>query len=438
MKFISVVVSIVLLSIGFVNSQTIYPPTINVPVTFYDFHADGSNPEFEPGLHLPGGNAGAIQGIGLHLNEVQDTLDVQRKPLAGIGTYFSAFVKNWFKPWQPGEFTIPAYNADGSLKNIIPVACDTSFKNVVIPDTLLFTLVPGSAGIYEFHDQNFFRLDGKAFGNEPAGYSHNYGFTMEMHWDFMYQKGLTFQFEGDDDLWVYINGRLAIDLGGIHGPRAASINLDTIPGLTTGKPYMLDVFYAQRHVPGSDIRITTDIIAVCPCEWELKLEPRDTIVGEGDSVVLHAVIMDDTGGIHPDASSLCEWSLSPATTASFLSTAKGGTTTFYANAADQRYSITAQYNGPALPFYLERYPDSIIIYVKPAPASNRLEQIPVSRSMEKSKSVREFYNLRGQKLQGNGALRVDGIVLERFIDQSGKVNVRREFQVPDSRMQMPQ
>ncbi len=155
--------------------------------------------------------------------------------------------------------------------------------------------------------------------------------------------------------------------------------------------------------------------------------PNNDTITIGDSVVLNAVVMDDTGGIHPDASSLCVWSMSPTSTASFLSTAKGGTTTFYANAADQRYSIAAQYNGPALPFYLERYPDSIKIYVKPAPASNRIERTFVSENMRKSKALGEFYNLRGQKLQGPGIGNIDGVLFERTVDQNGKVSVKQIY-----------
>ena len=421
MKFIPVVAAVIVSLVSFVLPQTIFPPTIKIPVTFYDFHADGSNPEFKIN---PESNSG------LHTGMVAAMLDSQGKPALGPTPYYNCQIAKWFKPWTIGSFTIPNYTNPATTMCTNPLGTvnyDTAFKNIVIYDTLNFTLVAGSFGTFEYANSSFFPLDGRGFGNEVSQGTprmHNYSFSMEMHWEFMYKKGLTFNFEGDD-LWIFINGRLAGDLGGIQGPQAALINLDSLPGLTTGKPYMLDVFYAQRHVQGSDIRITTDIIAVCPCEWELKLEPRDTIVGEGDSVVLHAFVMDDTGGIRLDVSSLCEWSLSPATTASFLSTAKGSTTTFYTNAADQSYYIIAQYTGPALPVYLDRSPDSVKIYVKPAPASNRIERIPVSQPLEKSKTIGEFYNLRGQKLQGTGTARVDGIVLERFIDQGGKVLVKR-------------
>jgi len=54
-----------------------------------------------------------------------------------------------------------------------------------------------------------------------------------------------------------------------------------------------------------------------------------------------------------------------------------------------------------------------------------IERIPVSQPLEKSKTIGEFYNLRGQEITGNRTARVDGIVLERFIDQGGKVLVKR-------------
>ena len=54
---------------------------------------------------------------------------------------------------------------------------------------------------------------------------------MELHWQFTKIPGLTFQFEGDDDLWAFINNKLALDIGGIHGTTTDSLNVDTL-GLT--------------------------------------------------------------------------------------------------------------------------------------------------------------------------------------------------------------
>ncbi|MGB7567809.1 MAG: fibro-slime domain-containing protein [Chitinivibrionales bacterium] len=424
MKIILIVSAVVLLSIGLARPQTLYPPTFKIPVTFYDFYADGSNPEFEI---YPGWSAG------LHTGMVAAMLDSQSKPVVGSTPYYNCQIARWFRPWTSGDFTIPNYTNPATTtcgNPLSSVSYDTAFKNIVIQDTLIFSMVLGSAGTYEYNNPNFFPLDGRGFGNEPSGYPHNYSFTMEMHWKFTYVKGLTFNFEGENDLWVFINGHLAVDLGGIHGPVASSINLDSLPGLTTGNAYMFDLFYAQRHFPGSDIKITTNIInAMCTCPYMLmvkKVPNKDTII-VGDSVVLQAIVFDDTGAIRTEVSSQCEWSLSPATTASFLSNAQGGTTTFYANSADQMFSIKVNYNGPDLPEHLDQSPDSIKIYVKPAPASNRIERTFTSENMRKSEALGEFYNLRGQKLQGPAIGNVDGVLFERTVDQNGKVGVKQIY-----------
>ncbi len=429
MKFLAVVSCIVFLSTYFAWPQ--YPDTLRVPVTFYDFHSDGSNPEFEIN---PGSSAGR------HIGMVADTLDAQRKPFLGPTPYYNCQIAKWFRPWTSGDFTIPNYTnpATAACGNPLgTVDYDTAFKNIVIQDTLIFTLANMATGTYEYVNPNFFPLDGKGFGNEiaaGAARTHNYSFSMELHWEFKDVKGLMFNFESEDDMWVYIDGRLAIDLGGIHGPSADSINFDTVSGLTVGKRCSLDVFFTQRDSSGSDIRITTNIFVNCTCPYVLRLEMtpnKDTII-VGDSVVLNTIVMDDTGAIHPEVSSLCEWSLSPSTTASYLSARQGSTTTFYANAANQMYSIILKNNSPTLPVYQERGPDSIKIYVKPSSASIRFDRTVVSRAMKKSIDVREFYNLSGRKLQGIGSSRVDGIVLERTVTPGGKVSVKRKFQVPDS------
>ena len=105
-------------------------------------------------------------------------------------------------------------------------------------------------------DSSFFPLDGQGFGNE--GQNHNFSFTTEIHTSFTYNGGETFTFKGDDDVWVFINKQLVIDLGGRHAQETGSIALDTL-GLTLQSVYDLAVFHAERHTPQSNFRIDTTL-----------------------------------------------------------------------------------------------------------------------------------------------------------------------------------
>ncbi len=87
---------------------------------------------------------------------------------------------------------------------------------------------------------------------------HNYGFCLESHANFIYKKGQVFDFRGDDDVWVFINNKLALDLGGIHDKKDGSINLDKL-GLVEGQTYPWDFFFCERNKCGSSLRIKTTI-----------------------------------------------------------------------------------------------------------------------------------------------------------------------------------
>jgi fibro-slime domain-containing protein len=123
-----------------------------------------------------------------------------------------------------------------------------------VPLTLNET-APGS-GNYEYISNEFFPINNQLFGNE--GFPHNYHFTLETHTNFTYQPGQTVGFTGDDDVWVFINNQLVVDLGGVHGPASGNVNLDTL-GLTPGNTYDFDMYFAERHTTGSNFQIQTAI-----------------------------------------------------------------------------------------------------------------------------------------------------------------------------------
>jgi fibro-slime domain-containing protein len=92
---------------------------------------------------------------------------------------------------------------------------------------------------------------------------HNFSFTSEVRYWFKYDVGNTYvlDFVGDDDVWVFINKKLAVDLGGLHPPAAGSVTLDTataakLGNLKTGNVYEVAVFQAERQTTASSYKLT--------------------------------------------------------------------------------------------------------------------------------------------------------------------------------------
>ena len=91
----------------------------------------------------------------------------------------------------------------------------------------------------------------------------NQQFCFESHANFVYKPGLRFSFRGDDDIWVFIDNKLAVDLGGTHLAAPGYVNLDSFKGksgtLKEGTTYDIDVFFCDRRTTMSNVRIKTNM-----------------------------------------------------------------------------------------------------------------------------------------------------------------------------------
>lgn len=145
-----------------------------------------------------------------------------------------------------------------------------------------FSFDKGS-GTYGYHNLKFFPIDNGGsyskergdgpdiFGHLQTGVKdevdltkHNYGFTMEAHAKFTYRQGSNqfFTVLADDDFWLFINDKRAIDLGGMHAALRDTVYLDQVKdylGLVDKTEYPIDFFFAERAVASSKLWIDTNV-----------------------------------------------------------------------------------------------------------------------------------------------------------------------------------
>jgi fibro-slime domain-containing protein len=207
------------------------PATLSVPIVYRDFRGNdltGGHPDFE------------------NKNGTDHTIVT-----AALGADH--------KPVYAGNPTTPTTAGSAAFQSWYR---DTPNVNMTYAEQLVLTRT--APGTYVFDSSSFFPLDGRGFvgaGTEPARTGgHNFSFTSELRYWFDYKGGEVLSFRGDDDVWVYINGKLAIDLGGVHSAQSASITLDataaTNLSLTIGGTYEVAVFQAERHTTQSSYKLT--------------------------------------------------------------------------------------------------------------------------------------------------------------------------------------
>jgi fibro-slime domain-containing protein len=202
-----------------------------------DGDGDGDNPcdtilpavyhDFEPS-HVDFGCS--YSGSGASLGLVEDTLGMDGNPV-----YNTAYA---------GAAQITSAASFAQWHNPTPGVNVQSTGNIQLAETS-----PGS-GVYFYESDDFIPVGSGAF-------------TSKIVFTFPYAPGQVFDFLGDDDVWVFIDGNLELDLGGLHGAIGGSINLDNL-GFTPGTTHSMSVFHAERCYPVSNFRIETSIGCFVP------------------------------------------------------------------------------------------------------------------------------------------------------------------------------
>lgn len=135
-------------------------------------------------------------------------------------------------------------------------------------------------------------------------YKRNFGFAMASEGEFVYRADdeLFFEFEGDDDVYLFINGELVMDIGSAHSIDTVRFNLNdyvnaakagTLGSATRNKALALEeggtygfkFYYMERHSYGSNIRISTNIRVTDPSMVTEKTAWQDGTALDFGSIV---------------------------------------------------------------------------------------------------------------------------------------------------------
>ena len=196
----------------------------------------------------------------------------------------------------------------------------------------------------------------------------NYGFGMALSVDFTIPEGgkiddqdVTFTFTGDDDVWIYIDGKLVVDLGGDHKDASCTLNFannsttyatglnsksvtsassvyslsDVMKGSTKNTVHKLQMFYMERGLIESNLQVE---FSFTPVDNKLTTTKTVNTVNVNDGIK-DAVAAADSFTFTNVNNGPSDADHSPLGSKEYFLTEKSGSTSSSVSGADGSYSM---------------------------------------------------------------------------------------------------